>query len=571
MSKIWKTEGCDDSIAGKLAEECGVLLPTARILSTRGIKDRQAVERFLNPRLSDVADPFLLPDMGKAVEVVWAAVTDGKKITVFGDYDADGVTSSALLLSVLQKLGAKVLHFIPNRIDDGYGLSVKAVERCIELNKPDLLLTVDCGTNSQDAVELARKHGVDVVVTDHHAPAGPPCGASAVVNPELMDDGSYSELAGVGVAFKFCHAMLKRGIENKRVTRSALDLREYLDLVAIGTVADVVDLTGENRILVKHGIDRINSAPRPGVAAIVKLANQGRKVEAYHIGFVIGPRLNAAGRMDDAGPALDLLMASDGQKASELAGRLNEANSLRKSVEDDILNECDAEVGDMVARGGVAGIVVGREGWHAGTIGIVAARLCAKYSRPAVVVGFEENGMGKGSCRGVEKTDLMDLLKQCAAAMVSYGGHKMAAGLVIRRDMLDVFREKFNEACRQVLREEDMRPSLRVDTWIEMSEVSKALVSEISRLRPFGAGNPTPVFGAKSVRVVGNPRIVGTNHLKMVLAGGGTQVDAIAFGMGDREVPEAPIDVVFNLEENEYLGRTTVQMNVKDFRASNDL
>lgn len=567
-AKVWKTAKVDDASAKRLAADAQIPVPVARILVARGVACREAAGRFMNPRLSDISDPFDLPDMGRAVTAVWAAIGTGKRITVFGDYDVDGLTSTATAYSVLRKLGAQVSHFIPNRHSDGYGLSAGALKRCIELQKPDLVLTVDCGTNSQEAVTLARSKAVDVVVTDHHELTGAPCDAVAVVNPKRLPADRAVDLAGVGVAFKFCHALLKQGMASGLVGKADLDLREYLDLVALGTVADVVDLTGENRILVKHGLERLNKAPRTGLAALLEVSGVSGRMDTYHIGFVLGPRLNAAGRMDDAAPAIELLLTEDEGRALELAEILNGANQKRKAVEDGILAVADAMVAERMSRGAVSGIVVAGDAWHAGTIGIVAARLCARHSRPAVAISLDAEGRGRGSCRGVESLDLMSVLDACRDLLVSFGGHRMAAGLVIEKSRVEDFKTRFDSLCGERLAPEDMQSKVHIDSWVDMNDVSLDMVSAIGRLGPFGAGNPKPMWAASDLQIVGTPKIVGNDHLKLLVARGGSQLDAIAFGMGKREIPAGKLDIAFQMEENEFRGRTSLQLNVKDFRPS---
>jgi len=566
--KVWKTVDTEESSARKLAADLSIPMPVARVLTARGLTESEEVRRFLDPRLSDLSDPFDLPDMREAVERVWRAVARQEAILVYGDYDADGVTGTVLLLSVLRKLGARVEWFVPSRLNEGYGLSEKALPHCLAEHSPDLIITVDCGTNSHLAVAAAGEAGVDVVITDHHEKGEKPAGAVAVVNPKLGENVATKMLAGVGVVFKLCHALIKDGIDRKVPEVADVDLRNYLDLVAIGTVADVVPLVGENRTLVRHGLQRINKAPSCGLAALIRAAGVRTAIDCYHLGFLIGPRINAAGRMGNSRPALELLLTDDRGLAKRLAGQLDSANRERKRVEEGILQDATDDLGGDVAGDEISGIVVGREGWHVGAIGIVAARLCGRYRRPAVVVTFDENGLGRGSCRSVNSVNVAEVLAECSDLLETSGGHKMAAGLSVRKANLDAFRVRFNELCAERIHSDDMIAVQSVDSWITLSEADASLLDAVEALKPLGLGNPTPTWGARGLTLVGRPRVVGKNHLKMIVAGGGTQLDAIAFGMAGREIDNGALDMLFHVQENSYMGHKSIQLNVKDFRSA---
>ena len=566
----WETVDVDDAAAARLGAGLGVPPALACLLVGRGYADLDEARRFLDPRLSDMADPFNLPDMAEAVRRVWASIRAGESMVVFGDYDADGISSTALLVRVLRALGGKVEPFLPSRFTDGYGLTVGAFNRCVGLHEPSLIVTVDCGTGSREAVELAQKQCIDVVVTDHHALSGSPAPAVAVVNPQLGTDAPSRWLSGVGVAFKLAHALVKYGLDEGYAAAKTVDVREYLDLVAIGTVADVVPLLGENRILVRHGLDRLNRHLLPGVRALKAVSGLDGRMDCYHLGFVIGPRLNAAGRLGSPQMALDLLLTDDLDEARRLATKLNAANDERKRIEDRIKSEAEQEIECTFDSDTHFGLVVARQGWHVGTIGIVAARLAAQYRRPAVVIGLAD-GAGRGSGRSIEGVDLVGLLKGCADQLIGFGGHEMAAGLEIETANLESFSERFNEACRAVLTSQDLRPVQCVDAWLDsLDEADSRLLETIDQLRPLGMGNPTPTWGIRGVELLGPARRVGRNrdHLKMTVGLGGSQMPAMAFQMGDREVPDGPLDLAFQLRENTYMGRTSRVLNIRDFRSS---
>ena len=568
--KTWQTVACSEASAATLAKALDVPVPVAKLLVARGHHDLEQARAFLNPRLSSLADPFNLPDMERAVTRIWQAIDKQQKIIVYGDYDVDGVCSTALLFSVLERLGARVSPFLPHRLNEGYGLQCDALRRCLESESPQLIVTVDCGTGSIDAVALAVEAGVDVIVTDHHEPDGETAAALAIVNPKLGKDDAASMLAGVGVAFKLCHAMLKHGMDEDREVAHQVDLRTMLDLVAVATIADMVPLQGENRILARHGLRRLNEAPREGFAALLDVAGVKGRLDAYHIGFVIGPRLNAAGRLGDARMALDLLLGENGA-VRDHARDLDAKNQERREIEAAMCREAIEDVDAGFDEAQVFGVVVGREGWHIGTIGIVASRLCARYYRPSIVIGFDkETGRGRGSCRSIDSIDILDVLGECQDLLINYGGHKMAAGLDVAVENVDLLRERFNKVCKARLDGELPVPIQRIDAWIGMGEADKQLVHAIDQLKPFGSGNSSPVWGVRDVRVATTPRRVGKDgdHLKFTVVQGGSQLEAIGFNMGKIDFPDGPIDVLFQLRENTFRGRTSLEMNVKDLRAA---
>lgn len=568
--KRWVTPSVDDAVAAALARALTVPLPVATVLAARGHTEPERTAYFLHPRLSDLADPDAMPNMAVAVARIWTAIDRREDIVIFGDYDVDGVCSATLMTLVLRALGGRVTPFLPNRLEHGYGLSVGGLTRCLEQSQPKLIITVDCGTGSTEAVRLAAARGIDVVVTDHHEPDGAPAPALAVVNPKLVDGHPAGTLAGVGVAFKVCHALVKRGMVEARPSARAIDLREYLDLVAVATVADVVPLLGENRIFVSHGLRRLNTSPRVGLRALLDSAGLRRAVDSYHIGFVIGPRLNAAGRLGGAQTALELLLTDDPRLAAERAQELEAANRERKSIEDEILTEAEAEIQAGLRSHPVFGVVVGQPGWHIGTVGIVASRLVSRFARPTVVLGLDEEGRGRGSCRSIDQLDVLEALHACADLIVKYGGHKMAAGIEIEAAKLDAFRTRFNEVCRQRLEGRDLRPILTVDAWINLAEADSQLLGALDRLRPLGAGNPEPHWGVRQVRLAAPPRRVGRDerHLKMVVAKGGSQIGAVGFNLGAYQVPDGDLDLVFQLRENWYNGRSSVELEIADMRPS---
>lgn len=564
--KLWRTVQVDESRVSALMAETGLRRPLVSVLLGRGHGSAGAIEQFRNPRLADLSDPFTLPGMEAAVRRVWEALDRKERIVVHGDYDADGITSTALLTGVLRRLDGDVSWFLPSRMEHGYGLSVDSALHCVRDLKPGLIITVDCGSGSREAVEAVRAAGVDVVVTDHHELTGAPAPAVAVVNPKLGTGTDAGVLAGVGVVFKLCHGLLKAGRASRRAGIDAIDLREYLDLVAIGTVADVAPLTGENRVLVRHGLARLNRTRSPGLQALVDVAGVEALLDTYHVGFVIGPRLNAAGRLGSAVAALDLLLTEDASRAMQLASELDGANTERRRIEDAIRLEAEQDLDAVFDPDRHFGLVVARGGWHPGTIGIVASRLVSKYNRPAVVIAIDEEGKGRGSCRSTDALDMLGALQDCSDLLAAFGGHRMAAGLTVEADRIDEFTLRFNEACASRMRGKDLRPVQTVDAWLSLREADEGLVAGLETLRPFGFGNATPVWGARGLRVAGSPQRVGKNgaHLSLTLQDGDTRMSAIGFNLGAMPLPAGDLDVLFQLEENTYQGRTAVRLKLQD-------
>jgi single-stranded-DNA-specific exonuclease len=570
MMRHWQTAAVDAARAEALAASTGLPEPLCAVLATRGLTEADAVDAFLQPRLSQLSDPFVLPDMEAGVDRVQRALEAGETMLVYGDYDVDGITSTALMVEVLQQLGGSVVPFVPHRVDDGYGLKLEPVQRCLENHHPGLIITVDCGTSSVEPVEVARAAGVDVVITDHHEPGKELAPAVAVINPKRGDvPADQAQLAGVGVAFTFCFALLKRLREAGHEAAAGLDLRAYLDLVALGTIADMVALQGDNRILARHGLAELNRRRRTGVRALCEVSGVGAEpIATYQVGFVLGPRLNAAGRLDTAEASLRLMLSQDTEEADALADELNAANRDRQELERRTLAEALAQIEADYDPGRDYVLVVASRDWHPGVVGIVASRLMRQFHRPAVVVAVDADGIGRGSCRSIPGFHMVEGLTACAAILRSFGGHAMAAGLQVDEAQVPAFREALNAAARSVLAEDQLVPRQSIDAWVSLRQVDRALYDAMQRMGPFGIGNRQPVWAVRGARVVGEVRVLKEAHLKMQLMEGNAQMDAIAFQMAEREVPDGPIDVAFQLDLNRFRGRETLQMKVEDFRPS---
>lgn len=566
--KVWQTIPGDKPLARQIAAKLKLPQAAAEVLLGLGYSDCAEIERFLNPRLSDLSDPFLLPDLEPAVQRIWQAILNNEPIVVYGDYDVDGIVGTALLLQVLQRLGASaVTSCLPDRQEEGYGLSKKALERCLAFSpRPRLLITVDCGTNAADQVRQAQQAGIDVVVTDHHESNAQRAPARAVVNPKFGRPEHLKDLAGVGVVFKLCHGLLKIGREQSPPLASAIDLREYLDLVAVGTVADIVPLRSENRILVRHGLNQMNRTGAPRWQELVEVAGIRGAIDTNHIGFGLGPRLNAAGRLAQAGLALELLITADRQRRKQIARELDSANRERQRLESAIAEEAIREIDAYFNEREHYGLVIGKSAWHAGVIGIVAARLVARYRRPAIVIAFNGERAGRGSGRSIEGFPLLKGLERCRQYLVAYGGHALAAGIEIESAQYEAFQAAFNAAARLELEGRDLRAIQRINAWVKLEELDDALDAALGMLRPFGQDNPKPVLAVRGVRLKDKPRRVGSNHLRFAVSDGVASRPAIAFGMADVAIPQGYLDVAFTFQKNSFLGKDTLELNVRAIR-----
>ncbi len=543
-----------------VSEATGLSEVAAGILLRRGLATLGTAGRFLQPRLADLSDPYLLPDMAAAVRRIFEAVDRGEKVVLFGDYDVDGVTSVAQLQRALVRYGARVECFVPLRVEEGYGLSGSGVARCLELYSPDLIITVDCGTTSVEPIRLLRERGIDVIVLDHHECPDvlPEC--VAVVNPKRGADFHY--LCTAGLAFKLVHALMKeRRLED-------FQIRQLLDLTAFGTVADLVPLRGENRTFVYHGLKAAGVSAWPGVRAFAKLAGGGEGLVARDVSFRIAPRLNAAGRIGDARHALEILLSDDPVRVEELMRMLDDQNSQRQSFGIVVKEELEGmfSLGALDAAG-VRSVVAGSESWHPGVVGIAASHLVKTYRRPSFVVSFDATGYGKGSGRSVPGFPLVELLRECSEALVTFGGHDAAAGIGVRRERFEDFRALFEQAVRRRAQGGACLEEIAIEQCLEMGQLGLALCEDIGRLGPFGMGNEAPLFSLEGVRIERTvPR--GERHIRLDLAQGSRRCSAIWFDGAGVPLPSGPADVAFELQRNEYNGRVEAQLRVVAVRAS---
>jgi single-stranded-DNA-specific exonuclease len=558
--------GCDQAAAARLARALSLHPLAARVLAARGLAEPAAAERFLSARLADLPDPFAMRGMEAAVARVALALERGERIACYGDYDVDGVTSTVLLTGFLRAAGGDVVTYTPHRLVEGYGLNGDAV-RTLAGKGVKLLVTLDCGITSVDEVRTAASLGLDTVVVDHHTVPVELPAAAAILNPH-QPGCAYpdKDLAAVGVTFALCMALRKRLREAGRfgAARPEPNLREALDLVALGTVADVVALTGANRILVRWGLGELARGARPGVAALKRVAGiaPGTAVGAGQVGFRLGPRINAAGRLDDAGRGVRLLLTDDPEQARALAEELDAENRARQDIEKRILEEA-LEDAALRVRAGARGLVLWREGWHPGVVGIVASRVVERFHRPAVLVGVD-GAVGKGSGRSVEGFHLYDALAACAAHLARFGGHKHAAGVTIDRAALEPFREAFERHAHERLQPDDLVGRVRVEARVGAEELDEAAALDLEKLAPFGAGHPEPVFAfsgrPERARTVGS----GGAHLKCAFGRG---LDAIGFQMGERlDLCQGEVEAAVTLGFDEWDGARRLQLKLRDLR-----
>ncbi|HUU30323.1 MAG TPA: single-stranded-DNA-specific exonuclease RecJ [archaeon] len=551
----------------QLGEQIGLHPLVCQILSNRGFQSIDEVERFLNPSLKDLYDPFLMKGMEPAVNRLARALLEKEKIIIYGDYDVDGITSISLMVRYLRQLGGDVGFYIPHRMIEGYGLSTSGID-CVAEMGASLVITVDCGITALESIEYANSKGLELVVTDHHEPGGELPKAVAILNPKQLDDNyPEKELAGIGVAFKLCQGL------SQALGVGQYQLNEHLDLVAIGSIADIVPLLGENRIFSKIGLEKIKDSKKPGIQALIDTANLADKdLESSDIVFSMAPRINAVGRMGDAERGVNLFLADDMDQARELAQVLEKENRSRREVDTLTLQEARQEISRQIDLDERQTIVLHSQNWHPGVLGIVASRIVEEYYRPTVLISFDETGEGKGSARSISNFHLYNALKKCGNCLEVFGGHKHAAGLQLRRDSLEEFVEKFDRVAHEMLRPEDLVPEISVDLEIDLKQADNKLLQSLEKFQPYGPGNPKPVLVATELSVIGYPKIVGNNHLKMRVRKDGHQLDVIGFGMADKlkEINTAreKVSIAFILEENFWNNVRQLQANLKDIKVS---
>ncbi|MFH1699067.1 MAG: single-stranded-DNA-specific exonuclease RecJ [Candidatus Zixiibacteriota bacterium] len=552
------------ALVDEIVSKCELPIPVVRVLINRNIDTPEKVKKFLDPQLSDLTDPFILKGMTDAVDRITAALRNNEKIMIYGDYNVDGITATSLLFLVLNRLGAQVDYYLPNRLTEGYGLSedgiIEAEQRGITL-----IISVDTGITANQEVEFAREHGIDCIITDHHEEGDNLPKAVAIVNPKQTDCAyDLAELAGVGVAFKVAQALYQR------LGQDSSEIEEHLDLVALGTSADIVPLLGENRTLTRHGFNQIVRTTKPGLKSLTFVSGlMGKEIGTGQVIFVLAPRINAIGRLGDAKQAVKLLTTRDEQVASKIARTLDSENKRRKNIDETTLKEALTMMDEICDLEHEKAIILSSEGWHQGVIGIVASRLVEKYHLPTILIAIDK-GEGKGSARSIPGFHLTEALKECEDYLIRYGGHKYAAGLTIRPEKVEAFRKKMIEVSKRRLTEDDLIPKLYIDSEVELDQINDRFLDTLERFSPFGPMNMRPIFLTRNLAVVGQPYLVGKNHLKMKVTKGEKTFDVIGFGFGDLVRPlsmrAGTIDMAYVVEYNHWNGMTRIQLRVKDIK-----
>ncbi|MEX1127509.1 MAG: single-stranded-DNA-specific exonuclease RecJ [Vicinamibacterales bacterium] len=568
---LWHHLPCDDAQAAALAAAINVHPTIARLLCMRGFGDAEQAFRFLNPSLDHLHDPFRLADMDKAIPRLERAIAQREKIAIHGDYDVDGITSTVILRRALEMLGGDVIHFLPERMRDGYGLQPAAIER-LHAEGVRLIVSVDCGIRAGEAARRARELGVDLIITDHHEPEGTLPPALAVINPKRPDC-TYPDkhLAGVGVALKVVQALCSRAGKGKW-------LPAFVKIAALGTLADVVPLVGENRVIASHGLASLSAGPHAvGLRALLEACGlAGKTIDSYHVGFMIAPRVNAAGRMSTPDIAARLLLATDearGDEARALAQQLCDENLKRQTEEADLVTQAKKAIDTDPAVGAHNVLVVGGLGWHRGVIGIAASKLVDTYHKPSIVLSIEGD-VAHGSCRSIPDFDLLAALEHCADLFVKFGGHKQAAGLTMEAGRVPEFRARINAYADEVIEPDQLRPRLRIDAPLSLKAITHDLMRGLDQLGPFGLANPRPVFHATGVQIVEGPRTIKERHLKMTFAQDGRRFRAMAWRAIERadflEQNRDGMNLAFSLDKNEYQGETYLELTVADFKGLTD-
>ncbi len=548
----------------RLASELSVPPIIAQILLNRGITSLEDAKYFFRAGLEHLHDPFLMADMQRAVERIQTAVEQKQRILVYGDYDVDGATATAMMILFFRQLGIEVDFYIPHRIREGYGLSKEAIE-AIHGKGVDLIIAVDCGITAIDEVAMARTLGMDVIICDHHQPGKVLPEAHAILNPKRADcPYPFKELAGVGVAFKLAQALAQRFSHPENA------LFQLLDLVAIGSAADIVPLVDENRILVREGLERLQTTQNVGLRALLKKTGlEGKSVGTGQIIFILAPRINAVGRMSDASQAVRLLTTDSEQEALDIAELLEKENRNRRNIDEETFKEAIEQVEAYFDPEKDPVLVLSSEGWHPGVIGIVASRVVERYYRPTVMISTDD-GIGKGSARSIPGFNIYDALKTCSDLMLGFGGHKYAAGLSIESQNISRLRERLHEYADGVLTEDLLTPKLSIEGELEFNQIDGKLMRILKMMAPYGPQNMRPVFYSKNIRVVGTPAVVGSNHLRFKACQNGKVIDAIGFNLGGLlhriRGNRTDIEIAYLLEENEWQGRVYTQLRIKDIR-----
>jgi single-stranded-DNA-specific exonuclease len=568
----WTHTPLPDGEVEALSKRAGISRVLAELLLRAGLGEGEAANAFLQPALAGLQDPFLLRNLGAAADRLRRAIAQRESVVVLGDYDVDGVSSTALLVMVLRRFGLNPRFVVPRRSEDGYGLSRSAIDRALEAGKPDLFIVLDCGTNSHAETAFLRAQGIDVIVIDHHRSKEPALDHGLLINPhvhacEQNSDSAWRNLCTVGLVFKLCHGLLKQLRAENHPVAFRIKLRDHLDLVALGTVADLVPLIGENRILARHGLRILQETQRPGLRALMNVAGvkPAQGITPTDVSFRLGPRINASGRLADAALSVDLLLSDDAAFCEETAQQLDAFNRERQEIERAITDEAERLIETQYLRD--AGVVLFAENWHPGVVGIVAGRVTRKYNRPCVVLG-NEGDQAKGSGRSVDGVNLVEVLATCCEHLTSWGGHPMAVGVALPKVHLETFRGRFDAAVRTHAGGDIAEARLELAAWLTPEQINERLLDELETLHPFGQGNPEPVFGVRGVVLRHQPEVFKEQHFRFHFEDGrGRRLHGVAWKMANRLPPlHRPVDFAVELKWNHFNGRKLLQVGLIDWR-----
>lgn len=571
LEKRWIVRRPELSAVGRISRELGLSQMTAALLVNRGITDPEEAHRFLNPSLAHLHDPFLMRDMRKAVGRILRAIQQKEKILVYGDYDVDGTTSTVILKKALSLIGADVAYYIPERLKDGYGMRLDAMDRA-KAEGFSLVISVDTGIRASQVVEHARQIGLDVIITDHHLPERELPRAEAVLNPKRGDCSyPYKDLAGCGVAFKLAQALLQE-------TGRARLIESFVKIAAIGTIADIVPLLGENRVIAWCGLEGLSRPANPGLRALMEVAgilgaeetSLGRPLSTIEVSFRLAPRINAAGRMGGSSLAVELFDASDLEAARQIARQMNELNAARQRAEAELIEQILSEIErDPEGVGSHVAVIAGR-GWHRGVIGIAASKVVEQIYRPTIIISVEQ-GLGHGSGRSIPAFHLLEALSECQDLFERFGGHRGAAGLVLRADRIDELRRRLNKYAAAALKAEDLIPTIEIDMELPLRLATFETFQEVCRLEPFGLGNPEPVFSTRDAQVVSQPRVLKDRHLKFRVLQAGKWADCLWWKGAGRAAdifPRDRLNLAFKLMKNTWDGKSQIELELVDARIS---
>ena len=571
MRHIWETEKPDEGLIKEFVKELGVGELLCRCLVNRGLSNVQSAADFLSPKLSNLAAPELIPNLSEAVDRLFESRAKKQKVVIFGDYDVDGITSTAILLESMQNLGWNICAYLPSRVDEGYGLTSEGVENCVKTHNPNLLIAADCGSTSVDVIEKLQTRGIDVIVLDHHQVSDPPPKPVALVNPQLETSPPkrFHELCTAGLAFKLVHGLVKQGRINGESVFREYDIRLLLDLVALGTIADLVPLVDENRILAVKGLQQLNQTERIGLKALISEAGINDSIGSFEVGFQLGPRLNAAGRLKSAMTSLDLLTSSNQDSARDLAGRLDRHNRERQRVEKEITQQVMDRLRIQFDPKNDYAIVEGEQSWNIGVVGIVASRVQKEFYRPTFILGGSPEGM-RGSGRSIKGFDLAAALCQCSEMIERHGGHAMAAGVSLDAQNVDSFRKRLNEVARDNLSSSKLIPTLRLDGTIPLSKLTIGAIDSLQALQPVGQEVAPVHLSVNDLEMDAPARWMGAEkqHAKLVVTDGHTSVEVVYWNALGNLMPEGRFNLAVQPSINTWRGKRSVQLKMLDWQPS---